>query len=91
MILTMITVAGGVRHILQYGAAEDYVKHLHSFADTQDGEMVAQAEIRRLELQDVQLCVDAAGSRIAFSKKSGRDISPARQDQSVAPRQSAGT
>lgn len=83
-------VAVGSVHVLDDGAAERDIDELHPLADAEDGDAGAQAQLQRLELQDIQLGVDVHGAAIAFPEKGGRDIAAARQQEPVAGNHLAG-
>lgn len=69
--------------ILYDCAAEADINDLHTLADAENGKPVADTQFKRLQLQDVKLCVNGAGAAIALAEKSGSNIAPAGQDQRV--------
>lgn len=73
----MVLIAAGVLmqrrrgEILHDCATEADINDLHAFTDPENGKPVTDAQLKRLQLQDVKLCVNGTGAVIAFPEKAG--------------------
>lgn len=86
----MVLIAAGVLmqrrrgKILHDCATEADINDLHAFTDPENGKPVTDAQLKRLQLQDVKLCVNGTGAVIAFPEKGGSNVASAGQNQRVA-------
>lgn len=81
-VFIFVKLRGG--HILNYGSAQPHIDELHALADAQNRLPVSEAQLQRLELQNIQLGVNAAGAVIFFPEEGGGDIAAPGEQQGVA-------
>ena len=78
----LMQMGGG--HILQERTAEGDVEQLHAFTDTQNWFAGLDTEFQRLKLQDIQFDINVYGAFVAHAVEARRDVSTARQQETVA-------
>ena len=69
---------GGV-DMLRDIAAEMDVDELEPFADAEHGLFLCRETGKDIELQDIKLCVDAAGAMVGLPEKGGSNVAASRE------------
>lgn len=84
LVFPLVAVDVGGRQVLYNGAAESDIDDLHTLADAKYGHGLPDGVIKSLQLQNIKLGINVAGTGIVFSEKGRSDITAAGEKQTVA-------
>ena len=83
-VIIFVKICGG--KILYDGAAQSHIDDLHTLTDAKYGLFASDTQVKGLELQDVQLCINVVGGTVSLSEEGGSDVSSSGEDQGIASR-----